>query len=112
MQSTYEWISLIIQAGILAVLVDIAWHIRQVNKKTGVSLFMKDKPTHLGVFSLHHDRHIGPIKVAIAYSIWVYRGGSWTLLKPCGQPHCHCGKAPDKAGEYEGQVIRKECPQS
>ena len=112
MESTFEWISLIIQVGILAVLVDIARHIRQVNARLGVSYFLADKRNHFGVKLRHHESTVDPIQVAIAYSIWAYRGGSWALLKPCGQPNCDCGPAPMEPGEYEGKVIRQECPRS
>lgn len=117
MQSLLEWISLIVQVGILGVLVDIARHLRQVNAKTGVSFYVGGgHPAHF--MPLHHGRppvwnvhHAPPgVGVGIACSIWVFRGGSWSLLKPCGQPGCTCGSPPPGPGQYEGQVIRKECP--
>ena len=117
MQSPYEWISIVIQAGILAVLIYIAWHIRQVNAKTGVSFSIGGRhhsqllKIHHGLPTVSHSTHKGTVvHLGISYSIWVFRGRSWELLKPCGQPGCSCGAAPTAPGQYEGQVIRRECP--
>jgi hypothetical protein len=113
MQTTIELMTLILQIGLLVLLFDIARNIRQMNAKTGVSFYVGgDKRFHIGVGKRHGERHIGPCEIAITYSIWVYRGGKWVLLKPCGQDGCDCGPAPAEPGEYEGKVIRKECPRS
>jgi hypothetical protein len=45
-----------------------------------------------------------------AFAIWCYTKGKWVLLAKCGQPGCDCGPPPAVPGNYEEQVIRKECP--
>jgi hypothetical protein len=106
MQSTYEWASISVQIGILAILGYIAWRIGQINAKTGVSFYL-GKPAHFGVGGHHRNDDQG-IQIGISYSIWVYRGGDWVLLKRCGLNGCKCD-APADPAEYEGKVVRKEC---
>src|SRR6187402_2709881 len=98
----FEWISVVTQVGVLAVLVEVARQLRQINAKTGVSFYVGDRGRHFSVNPLRHTRHVGPDQIAMTFSIWAYRGGSWVLLKPCGQANCGCGPEPAKPGEYEG----------
>jgi hypothetical protein len=90
----------------------IAWRIGQINAKTGVSFYL-GKPAHFDSFRVavggHHGFRDDQIGIGIANSIWVYRDNDWVLLKRCGQTDCTCG-APADPGEYEGKVVRKECP--
>lgn len=114
MTSAMEWIGLLVQAGILVVLVDIALHMRHLNAKGGDAFVMRpgDRPFFArGVghgVPIHHGDRAG-LGIGIRYAIWSYRGGSWVLVKPCGQKGCECNTPPSEAGEYEGKVIRKEC---
>jgi hypothetical protein len=127
MQSTYEWASISVQVGILALLGYVAWRLGQINAKTGVS-FYQGKPAHFDrrLLNAGHHRTLNAghhrtlnaghhrildeeAEIGIAYSIWVYRGGDWVLLKRCGQIGCTCGPPADPA-DYEGKVVRKECP--
>ena len=87
--------------AIIAILFDIALHLRKVCRGLGGNGF----PPRPG-FN-HHGNGIAHIA---GFSIWVYEGGRWSLLTPCGQKGCDCGPPPAVQGEYEGQVIRKECP--
>jgi hypothetical protein len=135
MQSTYEWASISVQVGILALLGYVAWRLGQIDAKTGIS-FYSESPAHFHrrPFNAGHHRildeqterspahfHRRPFNAGhhrildeetdfgIAYSIWAYRGGDWALLKRCGQIGCTCGPPADPA-DYEGKVVRKECP--
>jgi hypothetical protein len=90
--------------GILWALNDIAQSLRTACKKLDqyvncMFIVKKADPHHA----------LGP-KIAVVFSIWCFEDGNWTLLSQCGQPGCECGPPPAKAGSYEGQVIRKECP--
>src|ERR1700735_789480 len=107
MQSTFEWMSLIAQVGLIVVMVDIAWHIRQINTKIGVSPFLGDKRNQIARGLFHHELPPCGLELAISYSIWVFRAGSWVLHTRCGQAGCDCGPPPSEPGEYEGKVIRK-----
>jgi hypothetical protein len=109
MQSAYEWASICVQVGSLAILAYIAWHIGQINAKTGVSFYLGQKPAHYYVTAGHHRYPDDGIEISISYSIWVYRGGDWVLVKRCGQAGCNC-EGPADPGDYEGKVVRKECP--
>jgi hypothetical protein len=109
MQSTYEWASITVQVGILAILGYIAWRIGQINAKTGVSFHIGGKPAHYYRTAGHHRVDDLGIEIGISYSIWVYRGGDWVLIKRCGQGGCNC-EAPADPADYEGKVVRKECP--
>jgi hypothetical protein len=112
MQSTYEWASITVQVGILAILGYIAWRVGQINAKTGVSFYL-GKPAHFHPVAVggHHRLGGDQIEIGISYSIWIYRGGEWVLLKRCGQTGCSCD-APADPGDYEGKVVRKECTAS
>jgi hypothetical protein len=88
--------------GILGVLYDIASNLRAAGQR--LEQFVGSgggvKPA---------DPHHASSKVIGTFSIWCYEGGTWTLLAHCGQPGCDCGPPPPKPGNYEGQVVRKEC---
>lgn len=74
--------------------------------------------TWLSVRRLGFLAHDGDIPVChfgstfppvVFYSIWSYEGARWVLLRRCGQVGCGCDRPPDRPGEFEGEVLRKEC---
>ena len=89
--------------GILGVLYDIASNLRTAGQK--LEQFMSSANVLKGVGDPHHASS----KIIGTFSIWCYEGGAWALLAHCGQPGCDCGPPPPKTGNYEGQVVRKEC---
>lgn len=101
MNTLLATLSFLVSVGTLAVLVDVAINVR----KALACLEHAIRPLLLPPVSGHCG---GTIQVG-AFSIWIYQKRQWVLLTSCGRPGCDCGPAPAKAGEYEGQVVRKEC---
>jgi hypothetical protein len=105
MLNVFMVITILTLLAILGVLIDIAVNLRAGCKKLNQyinSLFLVKRADP------HHGQGGKP---RAAFSIWCFENGSWTLLCPCGQVGCPCGPAPAHAGSYEGQVVRKECPE-
>jgi hypothetical protein len=95
--------------AILAVLVDIAMHLRLACDRIGTAqaLPLRAQDSHHG----GPDGLLGSDGTpAVAYAIWAFEDDGWLLLQPCGRAGCDCGPPPDGPGGYEGEVVRKECP--
>jgi hypothetical protein len=43
------------------------------------------------------------------YSLWVFRCGSWELMKSSCSEGYLPGGPPSQEGQYEGEVVRKYC---
>jgi hypothetical protein len=103
MLNIFMLVTVLVLLGILGVLLDIAWNLRGACRRLDQCLrclFVVKTPDP------HHGKGIQHV---VAFSIWCFENGKWTLLCHCGQPGCDCGPPPTKPGSYEGQVVRKEC---
>jgi len=87
--------------AILAVLVNIALDLKEVRR------LLTPKPALRAMRGHHHGRD--SVQVA-AFSVWAYEQNQWLLVQECGQAGCECGPAPNRPGQFEGEVVRKECP--
>ena len=43
------------------------------------------------------------------YSLWVFRSGSWELMRSSCPEGYLPGGPPSQAGQFEGEVVRKHC---
>jgi hypothetical protein len=91
---------------LLAILAAILLIVFELKGMRGI-LRLLTKLDHLVKTTGHH--HIHPLD-CLFFSIWIFEGAKWILHRRCGQKGCDCGPPPAIPGEFEGQVVRKECP--
>jgi len=97
---------LLLVAGILLILIallDLSVRVRRIEK-------MLCRETELLRRALRPYNHCSSYSAMTAYSIWAYQGNKWVLKEKCGQADCDCGPPPSRPGQYQGEVVKKECP--
>jgi len=89
---------------ILIALLDLSVRVRRIEKAVSEETGLLRRA--LRPYGRCHDDSASP---RTAFSIWTYQGRQWVLKEKCGQADCDCLPPPSRPGEYEGQVVRKEC---